>query len=810
MTFERPWVLFLLIVPLLWTIISWRRSSRRSSFALKTLFLCALVLAVTKPAVMFRSSRMAVMVLADTSASISDQGLKHESDLIHEMEAARGEHMLRVIQFARSPRVAEDTRIESRNLARTPGSDSRATDIERAIRYGIATLPQDRVRRLVILSDGRENVGNVLRAAGKASELGIPIDTIPVADRVPSILQLKMAATPTVVFSNARFPIDLVVRSPRSAPTEIVVSSLGKQLDSKHVFLEQGENRVSITTGLAAVGDVELSVDVHAGDGGELHFSQPVTLRQPRALLISRGGPAIDAHLINSLSSARFEVRWKSTIPADFTADQIVLLNNWNLGAIPLARKASLENFVKGGGVLAVLNGQGYTFAKAGAREDPLLRTLPATLAPPEVGRASCFVLVLQKSSSMDGKKMQLARLMAREVVENLRRNDTVGMLTFADTFEWTVPIQKPSNRDSIDGVIDGITASGGTRLEPALHEAFRRILAVDALSKHIVVLTDGGAGELGTEALAAQAIARHVTISTVIVGDRVNRYDLTRMAHGTGGDLYMVNNPWEIERDVLRDTFGNTDSTSLETSLISKRRARLVTSTAPEDPRLIRWDYGLGRAEVFTSESKRESKWAATAKVDEFWESAVSDLPTGVPKVEATVEDERTNDQFVINYQFDRHMPFPAMAGEIFVFGPHGFGAPLRIEKVSDTVFRARVGCNHASGLFRVVPLSNSSAFPQIRLYKNDQELDDVGPNAPLLQSVSEVTGGRFNPELRSIFDPKGHTAVGKVQLWPAFVAVAVGLFLVNWIPRKHRDRFDRVRSAFTRTGASPQPRAV
>src|SRR3981189_1218685 len=98
MTFERPWVLFLLIVPLLWMIISWRRSSRRSSFALKTLFLCALVLAVTKPALMFRSSRMAVMVLADTSASISDQGLKHESDLIHEMEAARGEHMLRVIQ----------------------------------------------------------------------------------------------------------------------------------------------------------------------------------------------------------------------------------------------------------------------------------------------------------------------------------------------------------------------------------------------------------------------------------------------------------------------------------------------------------------------------------------------------------------------------------------------------------------------------------------------------------------------------------------------------------------------------------------
>ncbi len=102
MTFERPWVLFLLILPLLWMIINWRRSSRRSSFAVKTLCLCALVVAVTKPALVFRSSRVAVAVLADTSASISDQGLKHESDLIHEMEAAREEHMLHVVQFARS------------------------------------------------------------------------------------------------------------------------------------------------------------------------------------------------------------------------------------------------------------------------------------------------------------------------------------------------------------------------------------------------------------------------------------------------------------------------------------------------------------------------------------------------------------------------------------------------------------------------------------------------------------------------------------------------------------------------------------
>jgi len=516
---------------------------------------------------------------------------------------------------------------------------------------------------------------------------------------------------------------------------------------------------------------------------------------------------------MDALASAHFEVRRAATIPADLADDQVVLLNDWNLEAIPATRKTTFEKFVKSGGVLAVIGGQHKDFVKARAGQDALERTLPARFVPPETALGTCFVLVLQKSSSMDGKKMELARLAALEVMENLRRNDMIGLLTFADTSEWTVPIHKTTDRDSIDDVIKGVSAGGGTRIAPALDEAFLRILAVDAMSKHFVLLTDGRAENRDILALAPQAATRHVTISTVALGDRENRDDLARVAQWTGGGSYFINNPWDLEPTVLRDTIANTDPEAYEHAsgqFVPKPRARLVTSTEPGDPRLIRWQYGLGRAEILTSEAIRGTKSSAPLKIGEFWENAVSHLPKGAPKVEATAEYDKTNDEFVINYHFGRHMPVPAMAAEIFVFGPHGFGTPLSIEKVSETVLRARVRCNHTSGLFRVLPLGESSAFPQVRLYRNDQELDDAGPNAPLLQSVSEVTGGRFNPGLRSIFDPNGHIAVRKVQLWPELVAVALVLFLVNWIPRRRRDRFDRVRSAFTRTGATPQPRAV
>src|SRR5260370_35773634 len=114
------------------------------------------------------------------------------------------------------------------------------------------------------------------------------------------------------------------------------------------------------------------------------------------------------------------------------------------------------------------------------------------------------------------------------------------------------------------------------------MNETFRRILAVDAGAKHIVLLTDGHTSDLGTTALAAQAIARHVTVSIVALGDRVNPNELTRMAHWTSGESDVVNNPWEVERAVLRNTFRDTGSTSSDTNLVPKRRAPAVASTVP------------------------------------------------------------------------------------------------------------------------------------------------------------------------------------------------------------------------------------
>jgi Ca-activated chloride channel homolog len=183
--------------------------------------------------------------------------------------------------------------------------------------------------------------------------------------------------------------------------------------------------------------------------------------------------------------------------------------------SVPLPRKAALEAFVKqGGGLLWI--GATATSTWRRRRRTRWSARLPAKLAPPRTPEGTAVVLIIDKSSSMEGKKMDLARQAAVGVVENLRPVDQVGVLIFDNSFQWSVPLRRADDRTSIKRLISGITPDGGTQIAPAFTEAYRKILTSKAVYKHIVLLTDGISEEGDSMTLSKDAVANHVTISTV------------------------------------------------------------------------------------------------------------------------------------------------------------------------------------------------------------------------------------------------------------------------------------------------------
>jgi len=149
-----------------------------------------------------------------------------------------------------------------------------------------------------------------------------------------------------------------------------------------------------------------------------------------------------------------------------------------------------------------------------------------------------------------------------------------------------------------------------------------------------------------------------------------------------------------------------------------------------------------------------------------------------------------------VVNYRLGKDVDEPKKLPAIFVLGPGGFQHPVPISKLADKSYRGRIHVGQLEGLFRVRPLEESRAFPEVGYYRQEQELLDYGSNPFVLRSVSEFTGGRFNPAPAQVFDPAGRAESSTLRLWPGLLALAIALNLVELIMRKGRAALDAFRT--------------
>jgi uncharacterized membrane protein len=630
---------------------------------------------------------------------------------------------------------------------------------------------------------------------------------------------------PAQVFSGERFPVDIALDSPRAAQATVEMVAEGKPLGATRVNLAAGTNQFRAHASVSATGAIELAGRIAAPGLGETHFESALTLRRPRVLLVTDDPADAEAHLMRTLEANQFDVQRAPSGPPDKLDDyQLVIFNNWDMQNVSLARKIALEAFVKQGGGLLWIGGDRNVYVEK-KEEDALERTLPAKIAPPRTPEGTAVVLIIDKSSSMEGKKMELARQAAVGVVENLRPTDQVGVLIFDNSFQWSVPLRRADDRVSIKRLISGITPDGGTQIAPALTEAYRKILTSKAIYKHIVLLTDGISEEGDSMTLSKDAVANHVTISTVGLGQDVNRAFLEKVAQLADGKSYFLNDPSGLEQIVLRDVKEHTGSTAVEKDVhpevvnraeildgvgietapplrgyvrfLARPTTDLILRAGPEDPLLVRWQYGLGRAAVFASDAKNRwaANWVAWPGFDKLWANIFRDLLPHAESSEASAEFDRASNELVVDYRLGRNVTDPAAIPDIFAFGPNGFQSPLKVAKIAAAHYRARVAIGDRQGLFRVRPLAESRAFPEVGFYRQEDEMLEYGANDQLLHQVAEATGGRYNPALNTVFDSSGRTMPATLDLWPFLLALAVALNVAELAMRKWRGLWEGLR---------------
>jgi Ca-activated chloride channel family protein len=161
--------------------------------------------------------------------------------------------------------------------------------------------------------------------------------------------------------------------------------------------------------------------------------------------------------------------------------------------------------------------------------------------------------LVLDRSTSMKGEKIDMVKAAATQLMRNLRPHDIFSVVAFSDRAEVLIPAAYQSDRDKLPGRIQMLQPGGATELFQGLEAGYNEVRrSLDpARVNHIVLLTDGHTygDEQACIQLAEEAARQNVGISGMGIGGDWNDIFLDTLASQTGGSSAYISQPQDIQR---------------------------------------------------------------------------------------------------------------------------------------------------------------------------------------------------------------------------------------------------------------------
>jgi Ca-activated chloride channel family protein len=171
------------------------------------------------------------------------------------------------------------------------------------------------------------------------------------------------------------------------------------------------------------------------------------------------------------------------------------------------------------------------------------------------------LALVLDRSGSMAGEKIENARRAARHLVSQLTEKDRFALITFGSDVTTLVNsvVCTPSAKERLHAAIDGIYEIGGTNISGGVEAALAEIAPyrTEFRVSRIILLSDGQANEGvvtpdGLSALSRRVSSDSVSLSSIGVGLDFNENVMELMAEYGGGVYHFLANS-----DQLADLFG-------------------------------------------------------------------------------------------------------------------------------------------------------------------------------------------------------------------------------------------------------------
>ncbi len=204
--------------------------------------------------------------------------------------------------------------------------------------------------------------------------------------------------------------------------------------------------------------------------------------------------------------------------------------------------------------------------------EPQLVYVLLEMISVPEAGKDTStplnICLVLDRSTSMQGARMDMVKANAIQMLRQMRPKDLISIVAFSDRAEVVVNSTHPTDISKIESRISMLQPGGSTEIYQGLEagiEQLRRSLS-QAYINHLILLTDGRT--YGDEAdclrLAEEVANEGIGISGLGIGHEWNDAFLDNLASRNGGSSMYISAPRDL-RKYLEQKFSNLEKVYAE-----------------------------------------------------------------------------------------------------------------------------------------------------------------------------------------------------------------------------------------------------
>ena len=658
---------WLLLLPVAWAWILWlalksdvQIGAWRRWFAAGLRFVVALLLVLAIAGVQWMKPLEGVNVffLLDRSDSIPSPQQEAARKMVNKFAGEKKkEDRSGLLVFGTEPAI-ETTASDKLDLKETKVLavvPTERTDIANALRLGSAAFPETGQKRLVLLSDGNENMGDAMQAVLAVRRLGVTLDVLPLGITRGNDVSVQKLGVPARVKKGQTFETKIFIQADVAQKATVRLYRNDQPLGEQKIDLTPGKNLFTFPQTLENPDFYRYSVQVEAAGDNVPQNNQAtafVNVRgDPRVLIVSTE-PEQDRTLAEALRSAKLDTRLVgiSGLPrslAEMQSYDAVFICNVAAGDLGEDNMKLLESAVRDFGMGLVCVGGDQTYAAGGYRGTPLEATLPVNmeLDSKKVLPSGAIALIMHGMEFGNGN--QIARDCALGVLDALGPQDDMGVVLWDGTERWLFPMTKVGNKKALGKEIAGMNQGDLPSFGGVMALAHQGLKKTAANLKHILVFSDGDPGAPPQQTMS-DIVGDKITVSTVLISGHAGPDTMTWMATQGRGRFYNIQDPSQLPQIFIKEAAVILKSAIFEEPFTPKLvaqsevvrgmgnfptlRGYVCTTPKPRteipllsdkgDPILAHWQYGLGRAVAFTSDAKARwaKDWLAWGNYQQFW----------------------------------------------------------------------------------------------------------------------------------------------------------------------------------------------